>query len=70
MCGSKTSYKPIIVHSHFLLSTCQILHNQPARNSTDMMRVIVDFTNLKGTLRFIGRQRDGNGKKTLYDMCL
>ena len=23
-----------------------------------------------GTLRFIGRQRDGNGKKTLYDMCL
>ena len=24
----------------------------------------------KGTLRFIGRQRDGNGKKTLYHMCL
>ena len=23
-----------------------------------------------GTLRFIGRQRDGNGKKTIYDMCL
>ena len=23
-----------------------------------------------GTLRFIGRQRDRNGKKTLYDMCL
>ena len=23
-----------------------------------------------GTLRFIGRQRDGNGKKTLYDMSL
>ena len=22
------------------------------------------------TLRFIGRQRDGNGKRTLYDMCL
>ena len=23
-----------------------------------------------GILRFIGRQRDGKGKKTLYDMCL
>ena len=23
-----------------------------------------------GTLRFIGRQRHGNGKKTHYDMCL
>ena len=45
-CGSKTSYKPIIVHSHFLLSTRRILHNQPVRNSTDMMHVIVDFTNL------------------------
>ena len=30
------------------------------------MRVV---KNLLGTLRFIGRQRDGNGKKTLYDMC-
>ena len=26
--------------------------------------------NTLGTLRFIGRQRDGKGKKTLYDMCL
>ena len=37
---------PIIVHAHFLLSTRRILHNQPARNSTGMMHVIVDFTNL------------------------
>ena len=30
----------------------------------DFYEVIVE------TLRFIGRQRDGNGKKTLSDMCL
>ena len=43
MCGSKTSYKS---YYSARASTRRILHNQPARNSTGMMHVIVDFTNL------------------------
>ena len=45
---------------------CAFMHNEWAKTCNDACVTCA----ILGTLRFIGRQRDGNGKKTLYDMCL
>ena len=63
----------IILSKNLFLRSCIV--KREYRHIGSIKKKVIEFWSglalpILGTLRFIGRQRDENGKKTLYDMCL